>query len=128
MMDREKILEVVQNARFSALLDAPQGRGTAKEPNCEDEVCFGLCAHREIITQIGYSVTEASCMPLKAAAEAAARLAFEKPVMEAYLINAEQIGDAVGGLDAASIHCAMMVELALKRAIVDYVNKRNAAN
>ena len=124
--DKDRIIALVEGARHMGALPEADGTGMAQEPNCEDEMRFFIRSVREMVTEIGYEVTDTACFPLKAAAEAAARLAVDKPVMEAYLVTAQQIGEALGGLDKEDVHCAMMAELALKSTIVDYVNRRNA--
>ena len=53
-----------------------------------------------------------------------AETALNKPVMEAYLIDADRLSKGLGGLQKESMHCAMMAEICLKKAIKDYVSKR----
>ena len=45
-------------------------------------------------------------------------------MMEAYLIDADRLSKGLGGLQKESMHCAMMAEICLKKAIKDYVSKR----
>lgn len=47
-----------------------------------------------------------------------------RPVLEAYTIDSSAIATALGGLEPEYMHCAMMAELALKRAVLDYAGKR----
>ena len=125
-MDRERILQYCREALYQGDLPAPQGVGATSEPGCGDVMRFGIATSREIITEIGYTITDGACYPARACAAAAARLAKDKPVMEAYLIDKDRIAEELGGLDQENIHCAYMAELTLKRAIVDYVQKREA--
>lgn len=73
---------------------------------------------------ISYTITETSCFPSKACAETAAALVRGRPVLEAYTIDSSAIATALGGLEPEYMHCAMMAELALKRAVLDYAGKR----
>ena len=45
-------------------------------------------------------------------------------LLEAYTIDSSVIATALGGLEPEYMHCAMMAELALKRAVLDYAGKR----
>ena len=79
---------------------------------------------REIITEFHYTVTDSACPPLKACAARVAEAALGKPVMEAYLIRAEDLSEFFGGLEKESIHCAQMAEIGLKKTLQDYAVKR----
>ena len=85
---------------------------------------YYFSADRELITSISYTITETSCFPSKACAETAAALVRGRPVLEAYTIDSSAIATALGGLEPEYMHCAMMAELALKRAVLDYAGKR----
>ena len=78
---------------------------------------------REVITEIGYTITDSACPPVKACASIATKLALGKPVLEAYLVNEGQIAEEAGGLEGEYRHCAIMAELTLKRAITDYAKR-----
>ncbi len=126
-MNRELILEYAESQKHRGLLEQAQGRGSCREPECGDELIITIKTKREIITEIGYTITESACPPMKACAAAAAELAKDKAVLEAYLLTKDNIAEAVGGLDKENIHCAMMAEIALKQAILDYTKRREAA-
>ena len=100
------------------------GTGSCEDPACRDVLTYYFSAERELIRSISYTITDTSCFPSKACAETAAALALGRPVMEAYTIDSSAIAKALGGLDAEYMHCAMMAELALKRAVLDYARKR----
>lgn len=106
------------------LPDGYEGMGETVEPGCGDIMRIYIRTHREIITEIKYTLTESSCDTVRSCAAAAIALAKDKPVMEAYLITKDQIADCLGILSIEQIHCAMMAELTLKKAIVDYARRR----
>lgn len=124
-MDYLKIKSYASREENKGLLKVFDGRGSCEEPGCGDVMEFTIKTHREIITEIGFTITESACLPVKASAAITAEIAKGKPVLEAYLIDKDQIGQKVGGLEEEYVHCALMAELALKRAIVNYVYNRS---
>lgn len=125
-MNREIIDRYAADTERIGLPDGAQAYGRCEEPDCGDVMEVGFKTLREIITDIGYTITDTACPPMKACAAIAAGLAAGKPVMEAYLIDKDAIAAEAGGLDAENMHCAMMAELSLKRAIVDYSQRKKA--
>ncbi|MDO5417345.1 MAG: iron-sulfur cluster assembly scaffold protein [Lachnospiraceae bacterium] len=123
-MDKNRIIAAARNGTHRGIPDTCMGSGFSQDPSCKDVLQYYFSTEREIITDIRYTITETSCYPSKACGEAAAELAQGKPVMEAYTIDADKIGEAVGGLDMEHRHCAQMAELALKRAVLDYARRR----
>lgn len=125
--NRERVIQYGADQTYVGEPASYQGMGETTEPGCGDVMRFYISTRREIITEISYTITESACWPVKACAAYTASIAKDKPVMEAYLINREQISEFFGGLDKEHVHCAIMAELTLKRAIIDYVKKRNEA-
>ncbi len=123
-MNQELVLEYSEKQELRGTLEDFQGMSRVQEPGCKDELCMYLKTRREIITKIRFTITESACPPVKACAALAAETALNKPVMEAYLIDADRLSEGFGGLPKESMHCAMMAEIALKKAIKDYVSKR----
>lgn len=125
-MNRELIEMYAAGAENPGFLPDHEGVGVCEEPECGDVLEFTFKTQREIITDIGYTITESACPPMKACAAVAAHLAKGKPVLAAYLITHREVAEKAGGLDKEQIHCAMMAELALKRSIINYSQRRKA--
>lgn len=123
-MNKEYITETALRGEYRGKPETCMGTGACEDPSCKDVLTYYFSAERELITSISYTITETSCFPSKACAETAAALARGRPVMEAYTIDSSTIAKALGGLEPEYIHCAMMAELALKRAVLDYAGKR----
>ena len=123
-MNQELVLEYSKKQELKGAMENCHGSSLVKEPGCGDEMRVYLRTHREIITEISYTVTETACPPVKACAALAAELALNKPVMEAYLISADRLSSQLGQLPRESYHCALMAENAMKKAIKDYVSQR----
>ena len=124
-MDQELILEYSEKQELRGELRDFQGSSRVQEPGCGDEMCMYLKTHREVITEIRFTITDSACPPVKACGALAAEMALGRPVMEAYLIDADRLSQRLGGLPKENMHCAMMAGIALKKAIKDYVSKRS---
>lgn len=123
-MDREKILAYSEKTENLGEPEVFLGTGEVKEPGCGDQLNMYINTKREIITEFHYTVTDSACPPLKACVARVAEAALGKPVMEAYLIRAEDLSEFFGGLEKESIHCAQMAEIGLKKTLQDYAVKR----
>lgn len=119
-MDKERIVSLACSAKERKNLETYDCTGSCEDPDCGDVLCYYMKIVYEVVSEISFTIPESSCIPSKACAEMAARLAEGKPVLAAYLITADQIAEAVGGLEKGSYHCAQMAELALKRAILSH--------
>lgn len=123
----EKVLELSAIQEMRGLPENPEGVGQVTEPSCGDLLTIGFTTRREIITEIGYTLTESACPPVFASAYHIVSQAKGQAVMAAYLISWKDIAAALsdnGELNPEHIHCAMMAELALKNAIVNYSQKK----
>lgn len=125
-MDREKILAYSEKKEYLGVPETYFGTGEVREMGCGDILRMYIRTSREIVTECSYTVTQSACPPLKACAARAAESAAGKPVMEAYLTTANELSRFFGELTKESIHCAQMAEIALKRAIKDYADRRAA--
>lgn len=121
----EKTLALCADRALAELPANANGRGEAVEPGCGDTLTVALrVTPRRMVEAAGYTITEGACAPAVACAAAAVKLALNKPVLAAYTVTAAQIGellaDETGELEPEHVHCALMAELALKRAAADY--------
>ena len=128
--DKERVLAWAAREGEFPLPDGPDAVGTAIEPECGDNLTMGFKTHREVITEIGFDLTKSACPPTRASAVCAAQLAKGKAVMAAYLtVTAKTIAREMstdGELDEGHVHCALMAELAFKRALSAYSAKKQA--
>ncbi len=128
--DLDKVKRLAGEAAYRQLPRAANGCGEAEEINCHDRLRICLTVNqRQIVTEAGYDVTEEACPTLYASAAAAVALALGKPVLAAYAVSHTDIGSLFsdcGTLDIGHVHCAIMAELALKRAVVDYSRRLQA--
>lgn len=127
--DKQRVLAL--NAQMeSRIPDRYNGMGQMKEPNCSDIMTIYLTVNpRAMVVDSGFSLTPGACATVYAAAGVAADLARNQPVLAAYTIDAAAIAGQLsddGRLDKEHLHCAIMAEMALKKAVVDYSQGRRA--
>lgn len=124
---QEKVLALASKDEYRKVPGTYNGLGRTKEPHCEDVMEIYLDVNpRQMVVDAGYTLTEGACLPVAACAAAAVELIKDKPVLEVYTITKDQIAALVtddGSLDQEHVHCAMMAELTLKKAVLDYVKK-----
>ncbi|MEG0157363.1 MAG: iron-sulfur cluster assembly scaffold protein [Anaerovoracaceae bacterium] len=118
------IKKVIEEGKCSCGQAEAMAEGACTDPDCGDELSVYFKTERELVSGIGFSITPTACDVAKACGYAVINLAKDKPVMEAYLIGHKEVAAYLGGLAEENLHCAMMAELALKRAIVQYSNAK----
>lgn len=124
MTNQALALEWAAKASDYPLPQEYNAQGSAREPDCGDLLELRLQVDEfGRVMGIGFSLTESACPPVWACAAYACSLCLGKPVMLCLTIDHSQLFGALshdGKPDPAHIHCAIMVELALKRALADY--------
>jgi len=85
-----------------------------------------LQIHREIIVDITYEFEKQTCLPAHASAHYMCEYLKDKPVMEAALFSFKMIDQFFEGLEKGTIHSAIMVEMALKRALARYLKNKKS--
>ena len=129
--DSQKIIGLAMREGGKNIPEAFNGKGETVEPNCGDILRIYLRINsRQVVEEAGYFVSEKACMPLFASAAAAVQLALGKPALSAYSISKDEIAALLsddGSLNVEHEHCAIMAELSLKRAVVDYSERSKHA-
>ena len=124
MTAQSRAREWAAQAQGYPLPPEANARGLAQEPNCKDLLELGMRVDEfGRVLEIGFTLTQSACPPVWACAAYACSLCLGKPVMLCLTIDHSQLFGALshdGKPDPAHIHCAIMVELALKRALADY--------
>lgn len=124
MTNQQLTLSWAKRAEEYPLLAEYDGAGIATEPECQDRLEIRICVNENgVIEQAGFSLTQSACPPMWACATYACAQCKGKPALMALTLDHEQLGKALsddGTPDQAHIHCAMMAEIALKRALADY--------
>lgn len=122
-MYSKKVLDLIVYPENVGKIENADGTGLAGDPECGDHLEITLRVKNQIIQDVKFRVQ--GCGGAIASSSMTTILAKGKPVMEAYLITKEDIVTALGGLPSEKIHCSVLGEQALKKAILDYAKKYN---
>ena len=124
MTNQELTLAWAAKSKEYPLLESFNGAGIAEEPVCGDCLEIRLKVNEfGSIENAGFSLTDTACPPLWACAAYACANCIGKPALTAFTMNSKKIGFALaedGSPDKNHMHCAIMTEIALKRALADY--------
>lgn len=126
---KEKVMAMAADKEYCKKLSHCSGVGETREPNCNDLLSIFVTVNdREMITDAAYEVNAGACAAVKACAAVAVKMLKNKPVLEGYTISEKMIEGLLsdnGTMDIEHIHCAIMAELSLKRAILNYAKKHH---
>lgn len=121
-MYNEKVLEHFKNPHNVGSMENPDGYAEVGSSECGDTMEMFLRIEDERITDIKYKTY--GCCAAIASSSIATDMAKGKTVDEAEKISKADIVEELGGLPEKKWHCSLMVEDAIKAAIVDYRSRK----
>jgi nitrogen fixation NifU-like protein len=121
-MYSEKLLEHFKNPKNVGVIENADGVGEAGNPKCGDMMTVYIKVKDEVIEDIKFQTF--GCAAAIATSSMMTELAKGKKVEEALKISKKDIADALDGLPPIKMHCSLLAEDALKKAIEDYMNKK----
>jgi nitrogen fixation NifU-like protein len=118
------VIEHWQNPRNLRPLDTPDGHAQVKGI-CGDTMEMYLHVKDEIITECAFQTD--GCGMTIVCGSVATELAINKSFTEALAaVSTAEILRVLGGLPEESVHCAQLAAETLRRALADYLYKKNA--
>ncbi len=124
-MYNQYIMDHFKNPRNQGVIDRPDGEGEAGNPMCGDMMHIYLTVKDNTIADIKFQTL--GCGVAIATSSVLTTLAKGKTLEEAAKISKMDIINALGGKDqipAQKFHCSLIAEEALKKAIIQYQNKK----
>lgn len=121
-MYTEIAMDHFKNPRNVGTIEAPNGQGMAGDPECGDYLVITLKVEKDVIKNIKFKVH--GCAGAIATSSMVTELAKGMHVLQAYAITDREVVKALGGLPEEKVHCSLLGTVALKKAIVDYANRR----
>ena len=124
-MYTEKVLDHFQNPRNVGELENANGVGMVGNAKCGDIMqMFIRVNDDEVIEEVTFKTF--GCGAAVATSSMATELIKGKTVEEALKLSNEAVVEALEGLPPAKIHCSVLAEEAVKAAVEDYRNRKNA--
>ena len=117
----EKVMEHFSNPRNVGEIDAPDGLGEAGNPKCGDIMKIYLKVKDNIIEDVKFKTF--GCASAIASSSMATELIKGKTVDEAWELTNTAVAEALDGLPPIKMHCSVLAEEAIHKAINDYREK-----
>ncbi len=117
----EKVMDHFRNPRNVGIIEDADGIGEVGNAKCGDIMKIYLKIENEIIVDAKFETF--GCASAIASSSMATELIKGKPVSEALALTNQAVVQALDGLPAPKIHCSVLAEEAIKKALQDYCEK-----
>ena len=118
----KKVMDHFENPRNLGKMENADGVGEVGNAKCGDIMKIYLKIERDIITDVKFETF--GCGSAIASSSMATELIKGKPVSEALTLTNKAVAEALDGLPPHKLHCSVLAEEAIKKAIQDYYEKK----
>ena len=119
----EKVMDHFRNPRNVGVIENADGIGEVGNAKCGDIMKIYLRIENDIIVDVKFETF--GCGSAIASSSMATELIKGKPVSEALAFTNKAVVEALDGLPAHKIHCSVLAEEAIKKALQDYYEKNS---
>ncbi|MEL7597387.1 MAG: Fe-S cluster assembly scaffold protein NifU [Clostridiaceae bacterium] len=117
-MYTEKVMDHFRNPRNVGEIENPSGVGEVGNPQCGDIMKIYLEVENNIITDIKFKTF--GCGSAIASSSMATELVKGKTLEEAWGLTNKAVAEALDGLPPVKMHCSVLAEEAIHKAINDF--------
>lgn len=117
----EKVMDHFRNPRNVGVIDNADGIGEVGNAKCGDIMKIYLKIDGGIITDVRFETF--GCGSAIASSSMATELIKGKPISDAMKLTNKAVAEALDGLPAHKLHCSVLAEEAIKKALLDYYEK-----
>ncbi len=117
----EKVIEHYANPRNVGEIADPSGVGEVGNPVCGDIMRMYLKIEDGVIVDVKFKTF--GCGAAIASSSASTEMIKGKTVEEALKLTNKDVINELGGLPPVKLHCSVLAEEAIKKAIADYYKK-----
>lgn len=121
-MYNEKVMEAFKNPKNVGEIENASGVGTVGNASCGDIMQISLKIENDIIVDAKFKTF--GCAAAIATSSTATDMIIGMTVEEALKVTNKKVVECLGGLPSQKIHCSVLAEEAIKKAIEDYLSKR----
>lgn len=122
-MYNETVMEVFKNPKNVGEIENPDGIGTVGNATCGDIMQITLKIENDVIVDAKFKTF--GCAAAIATSSTATEMVKGMTVDEALKVTNKIVIEKLGGLPAQKIHCSVLAEEAIKKAIEDYRSKQS---
>ena len=119
----EKVMDHFMNPRNVGVIEDASGVGEVGNAKCGDIMKIYLKIEDEIIKDVKFETF--GCGSAIASSSMATEMILGKSIHEAMALTNKAVAEALDGLPAHKLHCAVLAEGAIKNALKDYFDKNN---
>ena len=117
----DKVMDHFMNPRNMGEIENPDGVGDVGNPSCGDMMRLFLKIEDDVITDVKFKTF--GCGAAIASSSMLTEILKGKTIEEAKKVTNEAIAEELGGLPKAKMHCSVMAEEAIQKALTDYEAK-----
>lgn len=117
----EKVMDHFRNPRNIGVIENADGIGEVGNAKCGDIMKIYLKIENDMIADAKFETF--GCASAIASSSMATELIIGKPVSEALALTNRAVVEALDGLPAHKVHCSVLAEEAVKKALQDYYER-----
>ena len=121
-MYNQKVLEAFANPKNVGEIENPDGEGTVGNATCGDIIRITLRIENDVIVDAKFQTF--GCAAAIATSSTATQMVIGMTVDEALQLTNARVVEELEGLPPQKIHCSVLAEEAIKKAIEDYRAKK----
>lgn len=121
-MYNEKVMDVFKNPKNVGEIENPDGIGTVGNEVCGDIMQITLRIENDVIKDAKFKTF--GCAAAIATSSTATEMIKGMTIDDALKVTNKKVIETLGGLPAQKIHCSVLAEEAIKKAIDDYRSKK----
>lgn len=123
-MYNEKVIDVFKNPKNVGEIENADGVGTVGNASCGDIMQISLKIENDVIVDAKFKTF--GCTAAIATSSTATEMVKGMTIEEALKLTNKRVVEELGGLPAQKLHCSVLAEEAIKKAIEDYLSKTNS--
>ena len=121
----EKVMDHFRNPRNVGVIENADGVGEVGNAKCGDIMKIYLKIENDTITDVKFETF--GCGSAIASSSMATEMIKGKPVSQALSLTNKAVAEALDGLPAYKMHCSVLAEEAIKKALKDYYDRNGIA-
>jgi nitrogen fixation NifU-like protein len=123
-MYSEKVMEAFRNPKNVGEIENADGVGTVGNASCGDIMQISLKIENDVIVDAKFKTF--GCAAAIATSSTATDMVIGMTIEQALKLTNKIVVEKLGGLPSQKLHCSVLAEEAIKKAIEDYLSKKKA--
>ena len=121
-MYNSKVMEAFANPQNVGVIENPSGEGTVGNASCGDIMKITLKIENDVMVDAKFQTF--GCAAAIATSSTATQMIIGMTVDEALQVTNAKVVEELEGLPPQKMHCSVLAEEAIKKAIEDYKSKK----